>query len=228
MDISPKGLLEILSHEGCCLDPYLDSVGVWTIGVGITKYDGKDPRDFGTITLEQAIDMFRDRIRAYVTPVQKLNLPLFQHQFDALVSFCFNVGPGNLAKLAKGRSVDQIGDALMLYTKPVEITERRRKEQNLFKYGKYTNTGKVLVFPVSANHHPVYSQGRLVDATKLNLAPKPSGVPQRPVQPISDAAPIVLAPAAAIAAHASGAPLWAILAIVGAVVLGFVIWKMRR
>jgi len=179
LDISTKGLIEIMSHEGVCLSPYLDSVGVWTIGVGITKYDGKDPRDFGAITMDQAIQMFKDRIRSYVLPVQKLGLKLTQEQFDALVSFCFNCGPGNLKKLTTGRSVNAIGTALMLYTKPKEITPRRQKEQALYQYGKYSSNGKVLVFPVSKANKPVYSKGVTVDALHyLSQAPAPVAPPK--------------------------------------------------
>lgn len=179
MDISNKGLIEVMSHEGVCLSPYLDSVGVWTIGVGITSHDGVNVRSMGTITIDQAIATFKDRIKAYVLPVQKLPLKLNQHQFDALVSFCYNCGPGNLAKLTRGRSVEEIGDALMLYTKPPEITERRLKEQRLFKLGKY-GPGHVSVFPVSSTGRPVYSRGYRLDVSKyftggtIPTAPLPS------------------------------------------------------
>ena len=69
----------------------------------------------GTITIDQAISMFKARIAAYVDPVQKLGLALTQAQFDALVSFCYNVGPQNLANLCRGRSVAQMGEALDIY-----------------------------------------------------------------------------------------------------------------
>lgn len=181
MNISNKGLIEIMSLEGVCLSPYLDSVGVWTIGVGITKFDGKDPRSFGTISIDQAIEMFKDRIKAYVAPVQKIDKPLTQTQFDALVSFCFNCGPGNLSKLCANRSVNAIGSALMLYTKPPEVTGRRQKEQKLYQYGTYSSKGRVLVFPVSANHHPVYSKGYEVDVSKyFGEAPTPTPLPVNP------------------------------------------------
>src|ERR1700761_7977277 len=103
--VSDKGLIEIMSLEGVCLSPYLDSVGVWTIGVGITKYDGKDPRDFGVITIDQAIEMFKARIKAYSDPVAQLQKDFSQTQFDALTSFCYNCGEGNLHKLASGRGI---------------------------------------------------------------------------------------------------------------------------
>lgn len=183
MDISTKGLIEIMSHEGVCLSPYLDSVGVWTIGVGITKYDGKDPRDFGDISMDQAIEMFKSRIRSYVLPVQKLGLQLTQYQFDALVSFCFNCGPGNLAKLTTGRSINAIGTALMLYTKPKEITARRQKEQKLYQFGKYSAGSTCLVFPVSASHKPVYSKGYQMDVTKYFSEVEPLPEAPKPAEP---------------------------------------------
>lgn len=180
MDVSDKGLIELMGHEGVCLSPYLDSVGVWTIGVGITGHDGLDVRSLGTITLEKAITLYKDRIKAYTLPIKKSGLQLNQAQFDALTSFCYNCGPGNLAKLIRGRSVDQIGDALMLYTKPQEITARRQKEQRLYKTGRYSNGGKVLVFPVSGNHRPIYSKGYQIDATKYFTG---GPIPTAPVPP---------------------------------------------
>src|SRR5687768_4702559 len=105
MNISTRGLIEIASHEGVCLDPYLDSVGVWTIGIGQTKFDGFDPRSAGRLTIQQAFDLFKRKIKDYERPVNALGLSLKQHQYDALVSFCYNVGPGNLAKLCRDRSL---------------------------------------------------------------------------------------------------------------------------
>jgi lysozyme len=190
MNISNKGLIELMGHEGVCLEPYLDSVGVWTIGVGITNHDGLDVKSMGKISLEQAIDLYTDRIKAYTSAVDKLGLKLTQGQYDALSSFCYNCGPGNLRKLAavdvKGRptrSIAQIGDALMLYLKPPEIKSRRLKEQKLFKTGVYSNGGKVLVFPVSKkSFHPVYSQGYQIDASAyFATPPAPVATPPAPV-----------------------------------------------
>jgi lysozyme len=181
MDISTKGLIEIMSHEGVCLSPYLDSVGVWTIGVGITAHDGADPKTMGPITIDQAIAMFKDRIRAYVAPVQRLRRTLTQEQFDALVSFCYNVGPGNLEKLCRNRSNAEIGEAFSLYNKPPEIIGRRSKEQRLFKEGVYSGNGKVIVFPVSANHQPIYKQGYQLDVAKyFNDGAAPAPAPAAP------------------------------------------------
>lgn len=175
MEPSTKGMIEIMSHEGICLEPYLDSVGVWTIGVGQTKSDDIDPRTMGKITIQQAIDLFKRKIKPYAKAVDRQGLTLTQYQYDALTSCCYNFGEGNLNKLCHGRSVREIGEAIMLYTKPPEITERRRKEQKLFKTGVYSNTdGKVLVFPVE-NHHPRYAKGYQID-----VRPYFSGTPTKP------------------------------------------------
>lgn len=156
-------MIDIMSHEGICLQPYLDSVGVWTIGIGQTKSDDIDPRTMGKMTLQQAVDLFKRKIKSYTNAVDALGLNLTQYQYDALTSLCYNFGPGNLNKLCHGRSLAQIGEAIMLYTKPPEITERREKEQRLFKTGQYSNSsGMVLVFPVE-NNRPRYAKGYQVD-----------------------------------------------------------------
>lgn len=185
--ISTRGLIDIMSHEGICLEPYLDSVGVWTIGIGQTKSDDIDPRTMGKLTLQQAIDLFKRKIKGYTKAVDALGLDLTQHQYDALTSLCYNFGEGNLRKLCSGRSINQIGEAIMLYTKPPEITARRLKEQRLFKTGQYSNDdGMVLVFPV-VNNHPRYRDGYKVDVRPYFAAPKPPApapVPPKP-EPIN-------------------------------------------
>lgn len=189
--LSTRGMIDIMSHEGICLDPYLDSVGVWTIGIGQTKSDDIDPRTVGRLTIEQSVDLFKRKIKQYTDAVDALKLDLTQYQYDALTSLCYNFGPGNLRQLCRGRSIAQIGEAIMLYTKPPEITERRRKEQRLFKTGVYSNTtGKVLVFPV-VNNRPRYKDGYYVDVRPyFEAAPKPtiSPVPTEKPVPVSQPA----------------------------------------
>jgi lysozyme len=190
--LSAAGMLEILSHEGICLEPYLDSVGVWTIGAGQTKSDGFDPKTAGKLTIKQVFDLFKLKIKQYTDAVDALGLNLTQYQYDALTSLCYNFGPGNLRSLCRGRTIPQIGEAIMLYTKPKEITERREKERRLFKSGVYSNVnGKVLVFPV-VNNHPRYSAGYyvdarpyLIDAAKppIVILPNPKPIDVPPVKP---------------------------------------------
>lgn len=178
MKISMNGLMEIVSHEGICLEPYLDSVGVWTIGIGQTASDGFDPRKAGKMSLDEVFALFRRKLKMYTDAVDALKLNLTQYQYDALVSFCYNVGPGNLRKLCNNRSIAQIGDAIMLYKIPPEIIPRRQKEQTLFKTGKYSHTGKGLVFPV-VNNKPRYSAGYQIDL-KPYFSDQPAATPAKP------------------------------------------------
>lgn len=163
MELSTAGAIDIIAREGICLEPYKDSVGVWTIGIGRTAYDGKDPRSFGKLTLQQAVDLFKEDAPKYAEPVRATGKNFNQHQFDALVSACYNFGAGNLKKLCAGRSIEQIGIALMQYRKPPEIIGRRREEQRLYQTGEYScKDGMVLVFPVR-NSHPYYKGGYKID-----------------------------------------------------------------
>jgi GH24 family phage-related lysozyme (muramidase) len=60
-----------------------------------------------------------------------------------------------------------IVEAIMFWTKPKEITNRRKKEAKLFATGKYSNNNKCLLFPVSdKTHKPIYNQGTIIDLGK--------------------------------------------------------------
>jgi len=95
LDISDKGLMSLIAHEGIVQSRYKDSVGVWTIGVGHTAAaGGVDPAKFsGTMTLKEVFDLLRHDVAKYAAAVNRaVKVPLLQHQFDALVSFAYNVG----------------------------------------------------------------------------------------------------------------------------------------
>lgn len=164
MKCSSLGAIDILGHEGICLSPYLDSVGVWTIGGGVTSSDGVRVNiSTAPITLAQAIAQFIEKLRPYDDAVSALG-PFTQYQHDALTSCCYNFGAGNLHQLCAHRTLEQIGAAIMLYRKPPEITARRRSEQHLYLTGQYSNRdGTTLLFPVTANHHPDYHRGHTID-----------------------------------------------------------------
>ncbi|MBV6694018.1 lysozyme [Serratia quinivorans] len=91
MAISDKGIEFIKKEEGLRLAAYLDSVGIWTIGYGHTG--GVIPGS--SISREQAEYLLREDIRGFERIINnEVKVPLNQNQFDALVSFIFNVGPG--------------------------------------------------------------------------------------------------------------------------------------
>ena len=91
MRTSQKGIDLIKKYESLRLTAYKDPVGIWTIGYGHTG----EVVDGMTITEEQA-DQFLDRdVRiAEMVLDRAVKVPLTQNQYDALISFIFNVGPG--------------------------------------------------------------------------------------------------------------------------------------
>jgi lysozyme len=94
MKISVTGINLIKSFEGLELHAYVDAVGILTIGYGHT---GPDVRKGMTITESQATDLLNKDLISFESAVTKLiTIPLNQNQFDALVSFTYNVGIGSL------------------------------------------------------------------------------------------------------------------------------------
>lgn len=95
MVISDEGIEFIIEREGEKLTAYLDSVGVWTIGVGHTKGVKRGQR----ITSAESRELFEADIAEFEEAVNDLvKIPLTQNEFDALVSFTFNLGKGALKK----------------------------------------------------------------------------------------------------------------------------------
>lgn len=100
MRISAEGLNLIKRHESLVLKAYKDPVGVWTIGYGHTTAAGSPVVTSGLqITEKEADSILAQDVRMFETAVKKLvKVPLTQMQFDALVSFSFNLGEGALAR----------------------------------------------------------------------------------------------------------------------------------
>lgn len=136
MKTSKTALDQIAKYEGIRLKAYKCPAGVWTIGVGHTG----GVTEGMTITHDQAMAYFADDIKASERSVEKLGMELTQGQFDALVSFCYNCGAGNLKKLCTGRTKKQIADAIPLYNKGggkvlAGLVKRRAWERGLFAEG---------------------------------------------------------------------------------------------
>jgi lysozyme len=94
MKLSPAGLELIRDSEGFRADAYRDAIGVWTIGYGHTA----TVRPGDRITVEQGLALLRgDVAGAEAAVVRAATVPLRQGQFDALVSFAFNLGAAALA-----------------------------------------------------------------------------------------------------------------------------------
>lgn len=99
MNISSNGIAFIKNEEKFRSKPYLDSVKAPTIGYGTTYYENgkrvtlKDP----AITIQRASELLAYQIGKEYSPAvtKAIKVPLTQNQFDALVSFAYNVGTSN-------------------------------------------------------------------------------------------------------------------------------------
>jgi lysozyme len=109
MRTGDEGIALIRHFEGCRLDAYLCPAGVWTIGYGHTK-GVKEGETIDQEAAEAFLIEDLEEFEGYVT--EMVEVPLSQSQFDALVSWTFNLGPGNLerstllAKLNQGEYTD--------------------------------------------------------------------------------------------------------------------------
>jgi len=93
MKVSQKGIDLIKRFEGFSPTAYLCPAGVWTIGYGHTA----GVRAGDSVDEDTAEDFLREDLADAEGAVGKyVKVPLKQWQFDALVSFTFNLGSGNL------------------------------------------------------------------------------------------------------------------------------------
>lgn len=152
MEISQKGINFIKREERFVSKPYLDIVGVPTIGYGTTCYENgvkvklsdqpvNESRATGLLTIQVN--------KVYAPAVEKaLRVKVNQNQFDALVSFAYNVGTGGMAGSTLLKKINaSINDSATITTwfgvwnkgtvngKKVELkglTLRRKREADLF------------------------------------------------------------------------------------------------
>ena len=144
MQTSEKGIALIKEFEGCKLTAYQDSVGVWTIGYGWTQpVDGKLIRAGMTIKQETAERLLKTGLVSYESDVSRLvKVGVTQGQFDALVSFTYNLGARSLSTstlLRKLNAGDYAGaaDEFLRWNKAGGkvlngLTRRREAERALF------------------------------------------------------------------------------------------------
>lgn len=144
MKISEKGLALIKEFEGCHLTAYQDEVGVWTIGYGITNSDKsitKTTIKKGlTITKEKAEEWLRECLnKRYAPLISKYDTRYGwnQNEFDALVSFAYNIGSIDQLTANGSRSKSVISNKLLEYNKAggkvyAGLTRRRKAERDLF------------------------------------------------------------------------------------------------
>jgi GH24 family phage-related lysozyme (muramidase) len=139
MKTSITGIDMIKRYEGIRLSAYkpVSTEKYWTIGYG---HYGPDVARDAVITYAQAEAYLRSDLEKFEKAVDALGT-WTQSQFDALVSFAYNCGSGNVKRLCKGRTPQQIADAMLLYNKAggkvlAGLTRRRQEERALFLSGQ--------------------------------------------------------------------------------------------
>jgi lysozyme len=141
-----KGYLFITKHEGLKLKPYLCPAKIPTIGYGNTYYpDGKRVTLLDKdITKQQAFDMFKEVANRFGKRVDELvTSNINQNQFNALVSFAYNVGTGNFSSSTLLKKVNKNPNDLTLKAEFLRwnkaggkvlngLTNRRNEEADLY------------------------------------------------------------------------------------------------
>jgi len=139
MNISQACVDLVKQFEGCKLDSYQDVVGVWTIGYGHIE----GVTEGQTISQQEADLMLMSDLHDKAEKVDRLvTAGVTQNQFDALVSFAYNLGIGNLEsstllKMINAGTADAAGDQFLRWDKAggVEIAgllRRRQAEMELY------------------------------------------------------------------------------------------------
>ena len=147
MITSQRGIDLIKHFEGVRNRPYRDCIGLWTVGVGHLIGDGKQLPDsyYKTFTSGEIDELLKRDLRRFELGVSKMlpNVPLRQCEFDALVSFSFNLGLGCFQRstlrqaLLRGNK-EQAMETLMKYCRAggkiiKGLQTRRLGEKTLFE-----------------------------------------------------------------------------------------------
>lgn len=169
--LSYEGAALIARFEGKSNELYDDPAGHCTIGVGhlvhLGRCDGSEPEEFRRgLTDQQVYDLFIADAQRYINAVNGLiSAPLSQNQFDALVSFAFNVGIGALEGSTLRRKINEgdYGGAATEFSKWTKaggqvlqgLVRRRTSEAELFSTPDDVEGALV---PGLDHLHPVFAQ----------------------------------------------------------------------
>lgn len=142
MKTSQTGIDLIKKFEGCRLDAYKCPAGVWTIGYGHTAGITAGQK----ISQAQAEAYLRADLEKYEKKVEKYThrYRWTQNEFDAMVSFAYNLGSIDKLTVNGTRTKNVIAEKIILYNKAggkvlAGLTKRRQAERELFLDGKKEN-----------------------------------------------------------------------------------------
>jgi RHS repeat-associated protein len=142
--LSPQGLQLIAGFESFSPTVYVDAAGYDTVGFGHRLLSGEQATYASGITRDQGVELLKSDSRVAQSAVRSaVTAPLNQFEYDALVSFTFNVGGGNLKtstllKLLNQSDYEGAANEFPKWTRAGNrvlrgLQERRRKERILFR-----------------------------------------------------------------------------------------------
>lgn len=105
--LSAVGFALLKQFEGCRLKAYQDSAGIWSIGYGTIRLNGKPVVEGQRCTQREADDALREFVEKTARQLEEqVTVPLSQNQIDALICFCYNVGIYAFAKSSLRRAIN--------------------------------------------------------------------------------------------------------------------------
>lgn len=143
MKTGKEGKNLIKMYEGFSAFAYLCPAGVMTIGFGTTRINGKPVSQNQKITIDEANVLLEQDLKKFEDSINSLvKVDLMQNQFDALVSFVYNLGAENFKKstLLKKINAGEFSEAAEEFLKWNKakgkvlpgLTRRREAEKTLF------------------------------------------------------------------------------------------------
>lgn len=193
MKTSIQGQIALGVSEGLVDTAYLDSVGVWTIGIGHTaSAGGINPKNYigKKLTVQEIMDLFAEDLPKYEAIVTRnVKVSLKQNEFDALVHFVYNIGEPNFKKsnllknLNAGNKKAAFENGFHGWLKPPELKGRRDFERDMALNGNYGSTVAPLY---TANNAGKLIRNGSVDLKKILSTKAPETPPSKPTETTSN------------------------------------------
>ena len=167
MHISKNGLDLIKKYEGFYSKAYKCPAGVLTIGYGTTNADSKILNyriyEDSKITKEKATEFLKKSITNKYEPLVNKYMNVYnfnQNQYDALMSFCYNIGSIDQLTNRGTKSIANISKDILLYdhaggVKLKGLTRRREEEQKLFNTQEVNTSKESDIKSSSTNYYVV-------------------------------------------------------------------------
>ena len=141
-NFKPHHIVFIQRLEGFKNTAYHDAKGYLTIGIGHLIKPSERYLKTATLTDKEVFSLFEEDLEVCKTTIaESVTAQLTEFQYDALYSFCFNIGADRFRSslvVKKLNRNDYVGaaNAMLLWNKPAVLEQRRKVERELFLTGR--------------------------------------------------------------------------------------------